>query len=150
MGVGKYTPNDAVLGEMAWVPPTVHQWKSVTGYWCNLCNLPLQRINKRVALWAASRANTFFKTWFYYVKEHISKLDKDVRLDLNYPLHKRTFVSTVQEQLMYAFNNDWIKRINRYERNRGKGRNKLRNYYKIKTSFFTEHYCKLILPPTHR
>jgi len=32
LGVGKYTPNDAVAGEMAWVPPHVRQWKSVVGY----------------------------------------------------------------------------------------------------------------------
>ena len=51
---------------------------------------------------------------------------------------------------MYAFNNDWIKRIDKYESKGGKGRNKLRNYCKMKTSYFTEHYCKLILPPTHR
>jgi len=25
LGVGKYTPNDAVAGEMAWVPPHVPQ-----------------------------------------------------------------------------------------------------------------------------
>ena len=150
LGVGKYTPNDAVLGEMAWVPPNVRHWKSVVSYWCNLCNLSRQRINKRVALWADGRANKSFKTWFFYVKEQISKLGIDVRLDLNYPLHKRTFVSAIQEQLMLAFINDWIERINTYESKGGKGRNKLRNYCKMKNGYFTEHYCKLILPPTHR
>ena len=65
---------------------------------------------------------------------------------LNYPLHKRTFVSTIREQLVYAFNNDWIERINKYESKVGKGRNKLRNYCKMKTNYFTEQYCRLILP----
>ena len=51
---------------------------------------------------------------------------------------------------MYAFKTEWIERINKYESKYGKGRNKLRNYCKMKTSYFTEHYCELILPLIHR
>ena len=50
---------------------------------------------------------------------------------------------------MYAFDNDWIERINN-ESKSVKVRNKLRNYCKMKTSYFTEQYCQLILPSTHR
>ena len=32
LGVGKYTPHDAVAGEMSWQPPSVRQWKSVCSY----------------------------------------------------------------------------------------------------------------------
>lgn len=29
MGVGKYTPNDAISGDMGWRPPCTKQWSNV-------------------------------------------------------------------------------------------------------------------------
>jgi len=66
--VGKYTPNDAVAGEMAWVPPHVRQWKSVVGYWARLSDIPESRVNKRVALWANSNRKAFCKSWFCNIR----------------------------------------------------------------------------------
>ena len=70
-GVGKYTPNDAVAGEMAWVPPHVRQWKSVVGYWARLSDMPESRVNKRIALWANSNSNASCRSWFYSVKQKL-------------------------------------------------------------------------------
>ena len=37
--VGRYTPNDAVAGEMGWKPTVVCQWKSVCLYWAKLSKI---------------------------------------------------------------------------------------------------------------
>ena len=34
LGVGRYTPNVAVHGDMGWHHPVVKQWKSVVNVWC--------------------------------------------------------------------------------------------------------------------
>ena len=51
LGVGKYTPNAAVAGEMCWYPPIVRKWKSVCNLWCRLSTKSNTRINKRIGLW---------------------------------------------------------------------------------------------------
>ena len=36
LGVGKYTPNAAVLGEMGWIPPSIRQWTSNAAFWSRM------------------------------------------------------------------------------------------------------------------
>ncbi len=40
MGVRRYTPNAAVVGDMGWTPPVVRQWKSVMRFYKRLSVLP--------------------------------------------------------------------------------------------------------------
>ena len=39
IGVGKYTPNAAVNGDIGWTPPLVKQWKTVISHWIRLDNM---------------------------------------------------------------------------------------------------------------
>ena len=53
LGVGKFTPNNDVTWEMAWIPPDIRQWKSVVSHWARLSNninMPTTRNNKRIAM----------------------------------------------------------------------------------------------------
>ena len=34
LGVGKYSPNNVVMGNMGWFPIVLKQWKTVVAYWC--------------------------------------------------------------------------------------------------------------------
>ena len=54
LGVGKYTPNLAVQGDMGWVPTQVKQWKSLGRLWCRFKDMPHNRINKRIFQWSVS------------------------------------------------------------------------------------------------
>ena len=36
LGVGKYTPNAAVLGEMGWIPPCIRQWTPIAAFWSRM------------------------------------------------------------------------------------------------------------------
>ena len=62
LGVGKYTPNAAVYGEMAWEPPEVRNWGCISNYWARLSSLEGHRLNKRVATWANDKSSTSCKT----------------------------------------------------------------------------------------
>jgi hypothetical protein len=33
MGFGKYTPNDAIAGDMGWKPANIRQWSNVFRHW---------------------------------------------------------------------------------------------------------------------
>ena len=56
-GVGKYTPNNAVVCEMGWKPTTVCELKSVCSSWVKIASIGNDRVNKRIALWVASKSS---------------------------------------------------------------------------------------------
>ena len=62
---------------MAWEPPEVGHWGSISNYWARLSSLEVHRLNKRVATWANGKSSTSRKNWFHNVKL------KFVELDLN-------------------------------------------------------------------
>ena len=61
LGVGKYTPNLAVQGDIGWVPTQVRQWKSLGRLWCRNNEMPQNRINKRIFEWSISNSSTSCK-----------------------------------------------------------------------------------------
>ena len=46
LGVGKYGPNNAVNGDMGWIPPLAKQWTCVVRTYFRLKNMPDERIIK--------------------------------------------------------------------------------------------------------
>ena len=68
LGVGKYTPNTELTGEMAWIPPTVRQWKTIALFRSRLSCSFQSRVNKRIALWANNKSGNTCKNCFFYVK----------------------------------------------------------------------------------
>ena len=46
LGVGKYAPNNAVNGDMGWIPPIAKQWTCVVRTNFRLKNMPDERIIK--------------------------------------------------------------------------------------------------------
>ena len=57
--VDKYTLYDDIASEMGWKPTTVRQWKNVCLCWAKLSRI----VNKRVALWIASKSIGPCKHW---------------------------------------------------------------------------------------
>ena len=54
LGVGKYTPNLSVQGDIGWLPTQVRQWKSLGRLWSRFKEMPHDRINKRIFSWSTS------------------------------------------------------------------------------------------------
>ena len=71
LGVGKYTPNDAVAGVMAWVPPHVRHWKSVVGYWATLLDMLESR---ELHCGVNSKRNASCKSWCCSVRRKLTSL----------------------------------------------------------------------------
>ena len=55
LGVGKYTPNAAVNGDVGWSPPIIKQWKSVLKQWLRLNSLENSRINRTILYGTTTR-----------------------------------------------------------------------------------------------
>ena len=60
-----------------------------------------------------------------------------------------SFVNSVESKLFEIFVAQWYGRINNEIGPSGRGRNKLRVYKLMKTSFVTERYCEMMLPQRH-
>ncbi|XP_053380371.1 uncharacterized protein LOC128548876 [Mercenaria mercenaria] len=56
LGVGKYTTNTAINGEMGWIPAKVKQWGTVTRQFCRFKNMTHNRVNKKIFLWAENES----------------------------------------------------------------------------------------------
>lgn len=151
LGVGKYTPNDAIAGEMGWKPAFVLQWKSICLYWSKLSAMNNDRLNKRVALWALSKSGRACKNWMYSVADFLNgnNLTQYANIAENIPAPS-CFIRNVENKLFEKFSTSWYSRINCRKGTSGKGRNKLRLYKLLKTNFNVEQYCKIIMPPSHR
>ena len=50
LGVGKYAPNNAVNGDMGWIPPLAKQWTCVVRTYFRLKNVSDERMNKQVSM----------------------------------------------------------------------------------------------------
>ena len=126
MGLGRYTPNDAVTCEIGWKPTVVRQWKSVCLYWAKLSKIDNNRVNKRIASWGASKSNRSCKNWFYSVSNFLIKNDLSQYSDVNMPIGSSSgFVNFVKDNEWANFVDNWSRRINSDVGPSGKGRNKL-------------------------
>ena len=149
LGVGKYTSVAALEGETGWEPSHIKQWTCVGRHFVRILCTPVSRINKRIALWAYSKASPTSKNWFYYIKERLSRLHLNTDHDINRPIGTE-FVKNLREAGLNEFKTRWFNSIHSATEPSGRGRNKLRTYCMFKTVFETEPYCKLIMPLRHR
>ncbi len=69
MGVWKYTPNTAVLGDMGWKLAPHRQWIAVIRHWFWLNNMEIGRLNKRIFLWASRLFGCTCKNWSWRIKQ---------------------------------------------------------------------------------
>ncbi|MCG7891260.1 MAG: reverse transcriptase family protein, partial [Candidatus Thiodiazotropha endolucinida] len=149
LGVGRYTPNIAVSGEMGWVSPEIRQWKSISLHLARTSKMFDSRVNKRIALWASSLANRSCKNWFYHVYNMLRNCDMQQFCDINNAI-PRTIAEILIKKLQENHNIKWLESLNSASGPARQGGNKLRTYRLFKNTFEAEMYCKLIMPPRHR
>ena len=149
VGVGKFTPNNVVAGKMAWIPPDIHQWKSVISHWARLCNKPTPRLNKRIAIWEDSNASRSYKTWYFVVKDKLLSYNINTHTDLNSNVSKYNIIKELYDKMMSLYTYRLRACIIKTESISGRCRNKLWNYCKCNTEYKVEHYCKIILALKH-
>ena len=141
LGVGRYTPNVAVGGEMGWVPAVVKQWKNVLGHWFRLNAMDDNRINKKVFNWSFSLKQRN-KNWCFQVENQF-KVSNSLTImpikDTNYSIHgRKCIINELQSRMFVDFQTEWNSKLlsNRSIVNNNGG-NKLRTYR------FFMHICNL-------
>jgi len=149
LGVGKYTPNAAVIGEMGWEPAYLKQWVCVGRQFTRLSITNSTRLNKRIAIWANDIAGPSCRNWFFNMHNILEDLHIDSGYDISRPI-PRLFLDQLQASAHDTFVESWSRQVNSINGPSNRGRNKLRTYSLFKTQFETEAYCQLILPLRHR
>ena len=150
MGVGKYTPNTAVIGDMGWEVASQKQWICVTRLWCRLINMDSSRVNKCVFKWAWSKASPGVKNWCHKVCMFFRKHSLNYLMDTNITVNVTSVLNDLNVVLSELNQMEWYEKLNRTEALRGQGLNKLRTYRQFKDSVKTEDYLKLVLNYRHR
>ena len=56
-GVGRYTPNVAVMGDTRWKPTLARQWVTAINQWLRLKSVGNDRLNRNISEWAEANAN---------------------------------------------------------------------------------------------
>lgn len=148
LGVGKYTPNAAVQGDIGWKSPWNQQWICIFRNWSRLCDMSDVKLCKRIFVWCCN-ISLSKKNWIYHVKHYLNSIQMShlTRTDVSYSKsdlnNLRMVLSEIEEQ-------KWFEQINREESRRNIGRNKLRTYCLFKSSYVTERYVEGILSRAHR
>ena len=56
LGLGRYTPNAALQGELGWKTPLQRHWSNIANQWSRLVNMPVSRLNKRIFNWCNEKS----------------------------------------------------------------------------------------------
>ncbi len=112
LGVGKYTPNAALAGEMAWQPPIIRQWKTVISMWSRICNTQATRINKRLSLWANSKSSSSCRNWYFNVKHKLASCNINDFMDINVFAPAKALTKVLTKCMMDKYIDDWRSSIN--------------------------------------
>lgn len=143
LGVGKYTPNAAVNGDMGWAPPTTKQWKSVLCHWFRLNHMDNNRINKQIFLWSHNTRHKY-RNRCLHIERTMQKFDKTLNIGHFYSKSERqSVIKSIQDNMFNEYKNDWLNKVNsNMSISRNNGGNKLRTYKLYKSSYETEHYVR--------
>ncbi len=137
LGVGKYTPNTAVQGEMAWPFPQQRVGICITRAWCRFMNMAEHRLNKFIFDWSNSRN---LKNWNHRVRNLYRNLEMDHLCQKEHTVNSAAVLDYMNSVLGEYHEQKWWQDMNRQNALRGQGRNKLRTYQKFKKKYEVESY----------
>ena len=133
LGVHKFVPVLAALGDMGWVPGSVQRKCEMVRLWNRLVNLPENRVTKKVFLWSKSKS-----PWAV----ELQTVFADVQLQYVFCNYLPCSVNNIRSNLMSNFKHKWLIGI--------MAKPKLRTYFQIKDVYETELYVKANLTRNQR
>ena len=152
MGVGRYTPNTAVMGDMGWTNTESRQWEYVINQWFRLRSMDANRLNFKVFKWSCLQGNNSCKNWCMRVKQQFRKCDIENSFwdaDIRH-INKRSIRQTVKDKVFNEYKEKWEQDLARNNGLRGVGGNKLRTYRLFKQDYKVEPYISCIRPKLQR
>ena len=134
LGVGKYTPTVALVGDMGWNTPFTKQWKCISYLWSRLRCMNNDRIKKRIFNYCLSNNNSTCrcKNWPWRVIRLLNEYGCQRFVNVQEPICKSKMTEEVTKNIMSNFRNEWSNNLNRDQSARSQGGNKLRNYKQLK------------------
>jgi len=141
LGVGKYTPTDAVLGELGWKPISIIQREAALRQWKRFVTMSNSRLNRKLFLWAEKHSTTRCKNWNFKVHKLFIDMNCENLCSIDYFLPRT--IDIISSCLFDRFKEEWSHRI---LNNTGK----LRNYRLYKDVYRLEHYAETRMPGQHR
>lgn len=133
MGVGKYTLNLSLYGDMGWRPGTIKQWSSVYRHWSRLTKMSNDRVNRKVFLWGNTIGNGKIKNWQFRVKSRFKDIDMNYICNTNYILSKGV-IKYIENVSFDNYKQEWFNKISSNDGS------KLRTYRKFKCVYGVEKY----------
>ena len=107
LGVGKYTSNAAVSGDMGWSQPALRQWKSVLLQWHRFVKMSNTGLNCRIFSWCRRKGSISCKNWCYSVRHMFHSLDL-LQLFENDHLHSaKQVVAEVVDKITIRHMYEW-------------------------------------------
>ena len=144
LGVGKYTPNAALEGELGWKPPEHRHWVSVFRLWMRLKLMKTKRINHAIFSWSLNSTRAGIKNWGFRVKKFLHCLNMEEIFNFDPNANFKATLKLLDISLHDYYSSQWLKNINSKLSKHGKGNNKLRTYSQIKHVYATTHYVKTV------
>ena len=160
IGVGRYTPNAAVNGDMGWNKPIIKPWSSVINNWIRIKKMDEGRINKNVMDpylelpndWAVLNKGPSCKNATY----RLSKQFTESGIEYIFNVEDSSFISKcyvkteIQGMVENKIMEKWRQDLARDSARHGEGGNKLRSVRLFKREYKTENYLTCLLPGRHR
>ena len=78
LGVGRYTPNSRVLGDVGWDPLLAKQWKAVLSQWSRMQSMCDQQLNYKITAWAEGSLSRSCKNWHFRINHMLNEAGIDV------------------------------------------------------------------------
>ena len=147
LGVGRYTPNSGVLGDVGWDPVLAKQWKSVMNQWSRMKAMNDQRINFKIFVWSEQSLGRSCKNWHYRVNHMLTEAGIEVQ---QAGINPRNTVTNIHTYVVNQHVTKWINDVRRENARQGPGKNKLRLYRCFKNDYETENYVTCMMPRGHR
>ena len=145
MCLGKYSPNDAINGDMDWKPPCVKQWRCVFRHWARCNVMSTDRVNYKVFRWAFRNAFNKKKNWCFRIMTKFRECNLELYTDLENILHNNVITQLIEDCLFDKYKVNWQNRM--FSQKVG---NKLRTYKLLKEVFETEMYLSKNIPSRYR
>ena len=111
LGVGKYTPNLSVIGDMGWKPSIIRQWSCVLRNWQRCTRMDSTQLNKKVFLWANRCATSRVKNWQFRVSNYLRDKDLDIHCNTDNILCK-LYIRLLECNNFENFKNEWCINVN--------------------------------------
>ena len=120
LGTGKYTPTDAVAGDIGWIPTFIRQYKCICNQWARCASMSENRVNKRIFNYCKTKSGTRCQNCSYRVSKHFISLDCVNFVNVPQRFSSQYMFSFLSAKMFHGYVNEWHVRVSRIQGRGGK------------------------------